>query len=415
MFAERAAQAIAERAPGETVAVLLIDLDRFKVINDTHGHQAGDDMLAMLAPQLRSQVRADDWVARFGGDEFAILVRREGRFDGAALAARIAHSWVLPLDTTAGPLFTTGCIGIAVAGRADDTPQRLLRDADSALYRAKAMGPGSFQVFDEEMRDGVERRLQLEQDLRAAIAQGELHLVYQPVIDLRTGDVCSVEVLLRWSHPELGAIPPDQFIPLAEETGLIVPIGNWVVEETARQLAAWRSAYAVPADFTAAVNVSSVQLRDGFAAFVASVLVEHDLPESALVVELTESAIIDARSEITREIERLRELGIRLVLDDFGTGYSSLSYLQNIPLDGLKIDRSFIARISETSDAPIVEAIIRMARTLGLHTVAEGVETAVQRQRLTALGCDFGQGYLFARPVPAAEVAAFLQTAHVRS
>jgi diguanylate cyclase (GGDEF)-like protein len=414
-FAERAADAIASRATGDTVAVLLVDLDRFKVINDTHGHQAGDEMLAQLAPRLRQLVRAQDWVGRFGGDEFAILVRREGRFDAAALAGRIAEAWELPLETGEGLLFTSGCVGMAVASRADDTPQRLLRDADSALYRAKAMGPGSFQVFDEQMRDGAEHRLRLEQDLREAIARDELHVVYQPVVDLRTGSMSSVEVLLRWTHAEFGAVPPDAFIPLAEDSGIIAPIGQWVIEQTASQLTAWRSAGVVPPSFTAAVNVSSVQLRDGFAASVATILASHALPATAIVVELTESALIDARVEITREIQRLRDLGVRMVLDDFGTGYSSLSYLQNIPLDGLKIDQSFIARISETSDAPIVEAIITMARTLGLHTVAEGIETEAQRERLSVLGCDFGQGYLFARPARATEIEAYFEAMHVAS
>jgi diguanylate cyclase (GGDEF)-like protein len=404
MFAERAAEAIADRSTNGTVAVLLIDLDRFKVINDTHGHQAGDEMLAQLAPRLRASVRDEDWVARFGGDEFAVLVRREGRFDAGVLAARIAEAWLLPLPTSEGLLFTSACVGIAVASRVDDTPSRLLRDADSALYRAKAMGPGSFKVFDEQMRDGAEHRLRLEQDLREAIRRDQLHLVYQPVIDLCSGTVSSVEALLRWTHPELGEIPPDAFIPLAEDSGLIASIGAWVIERAALQLAAWRAAGTVLPDFSIAVNVSSVQLRDGFAACVGDVLLRHGLPASALVIELTESSLIDVRHEVTTEIERLRELGIRLLLDDFGTGYSSLSYLQNIPLHGLKIDQSFIARISETTDAPIVAAIITMARTLGLHTVAEGIETPAQRDRLQALGCDLGQGFLFARPARAEDI-----------
>lgn len=414
-FAERTVDAIATRAPGETVAVLLIDLDRFKVINDTHGHQAGDDLLSQLAPRLRALVREGDWVSRFGGDEFAILVRRAGRFNAQTLADRIAEAWQRPLETSEGPLFTSGCVGIAVASRADDTPQRLLRDADSALYRAKAIGPNNFQVFDEAMRDGAEHRLRLEQGLREAIDGEQFHLVYQPVVELRTGEMSSVEVLLRWTHPELGTIPPDAFIPLAEESGLIAPIGQWVIEQTVLQLAAWRSAFQVPPGFAAAVNVSSTQLRDGFAASVARILRLQDVPAEALVVELTESAVIDVSRETTREIQRLRDLGIRLVLDDFGTGYSSLSYLQNIPLDGLKIDRSFIARISETTDAPIVEAIITLARTLGLGTVAEGIETTAQRDRLRDMGCDRGQGYLFARPACAPEIETHFEAAHLAS
>ncbi|MEP7054659.1 MAG: EAL domain-containing protein [Actinomycetota bacterium] len=409
MFAQHAAAAISDRQVGGSVAVLLIDLDRFKVINDTHGHQAGDEMLAQLAPRLRNTVRDEDWVGRFGGDEFAILVRREGRFDATAMAARVAEAWALPLPTSEGLLFTSACVGIAVASRFDDTPQRLLRDADSALYRAKAMGPGSFQVFDEQMRDGAEHRLRLEQDLREAIPRDQLHLIYQPVVDMVTDAVSSVEALLRWTHPELGEVPPNTFIPLAEESALIAPIGAWVIERAAWQLAAWRIADCLPPDFSIAVNVSSMQLRDGFAASVAEVLDRHSLPSTALIVELTESSLIDARDEVTREIQRLRDLGIRLLLDDFGTGYSSLSYLQNIPLDGLKIDQSFIARISDTTDAPIVEAIITMARTLGLHTVAEGVETPAQRDRLRALGCDLAQGYLFARPAPAEEIEGMLK------
>ena len=413
MFSDKATQAIADRAEGDTVAVLLIDLDRFKVINDTHGHQAGDDLLANLAPRMRALVRAEDWVARFGGDEFAVLVRREGRFDLEALAERIAQAWSLPLDTDSGRVFTSGCIGIAVASRADDTAQRLLRDADSALYRAKALGPGNYQIFDEQMRDGAEHRLRLERDLRDAIARGQLHVAYQPVLDLRTGCLASVEALCRWNHPELGAISPAEFIPLAEDAALIVSIGRWVLEETVRQLAQWRAAYNVPSTFAAAVNVSSAQLRDGFAQSVRKALDEHDVPASQLTVELTESSVIGVREETAQEIQRLRELGVRLLLDDFGTGYSSLSYLQNIPLYGLKIDQSFIARISETSDAPIVEAIIRMAATLGLRTVAEGIETEVQRDRVRALGCDFGQGYLFARPAGPEPIAARFQTSAV--
>jgi len=407
-FAERTTEAIANRAAGDTVAVLLIDLDRFKVINDTYGHQAGDELLAQLAPRLRDLVRSDDWVGRFGGDEFAVLVRRDGRFDAAALAARLAEAWRTPLPTSEGLLFTSGCIGIAVASRADDTPQRLLRDADSALYRAKAIGPDNYQVFDDQMRDGAEQRLRLEQDLREAIPREQLHVAYQPVLQLRTGQLVSVEALLRWTHPELGSIEPETFIPLAEANGSITGIGLWVLEQAVAQIAAWRAAYPLGAQLTVAVNVSSLQLRYGFATSVAAALLRRDVPASALVVELTESALIGVGPETTREIQQLRDLGVGLVLDDFGTGYASLSYLHNIPLDGLKIDRSFIARISATTDAPIVEAIITMARTLGLHTVAEGIETPAQRDRLREMGCDRGQGYLFAPALPAADFAEFL-------
>jgi diguanylate cyclase (GGDEF)-like protein len=385
---------------GGRVIVLLVDLDRFKVVNNTYGHEAGDALLTALAPRMRAAVRITDVLARLGGDEFGVLVEDiDGGIDPRVVSGHLADALSTPVLTDELVLYTSGAIGHSVSSSASDSAISLLRDADAAMYRAKSFGPGSVAAFDTAMRSEAQHRATMENYLRTALAVQELSLVYQPLIELDSGHVYGAEALLRWTSQELGPIGPDEFIPLAEETGLIVEIGDWVLTEAARQLREWLDAGTVDSAFRLSVNVSAVQLRENLIARVAEVLEASGLRAHQLAVEITETALIDSLRPAVDVIRGLHGLGIPVVLDDFGTGYSSLSYLQTIPLHAVKIDRSFVADLSEGSpDASIVLAIVNMAAAFGLEVVAEGVETKAQEQRLLALGCHRAQGYRYSRP-----------------
>jgi diguanylate cyclase (GGDEF)-like protein len=381
------------RAHGKAVAVLFIDLDRFKVLNDSLGHATGDQVLRALADRLRRCTRGADVAVRFGGDEFVLVCED---LDGAAGAAAIAEGLGTllrePVVVDGRSHVMTVSIGVAVTTDPARVPEELVRDADAAMYRAKELGKDRCELFDEQMHADAHRRLDVEAGLRAALERGELRLHYQPEIELATGRVHAVEALLRWEHPERGLLAPGEFIAVAEDTGLIVPIGAWVIREACRQAAAW--------PVTMRVNLSARQLRDpGIITVIRDTLEETGLAPGDLCLELTESMLMQDVGRSAAVLGELRELGVSLALDDFGTGYSSLAYLRHLRVDRLKIDRSFMAELGpEPAEQTIVAGIVGMARGLGLAVTAEGIETREQLARVRALGCDSAQGFLLARP-----------------
>ncbi|HEX5831856.1 MAG TPA: EAL domain-containing protein [Gemmatimonadaceae bacterium] len=407
----RAADAPPERVPG--VAVLFLDLDDFKGVNDGLGHAAGDRLLAIVAARLRDCVGAGDTVARLGGDEFALLVERARDADDVArLADAVRETLRTPVSLEGREVAVTASIGIVFAARGD-TVDALLGNADLAMYRAKGSGKGQVAYFEPAMHVAVMERLALEADLRTALERGELHVVYQPVVELDSGRPVGVETLLRWSHPVRGAVPPSVFVPIAEEMGLIESLGRWVLREACRQGVAWQG-HAPPSPaasgFAVGVNLSGRQLqRPGFVADVAAALAESGLPPGCLVLEITESVLMRDTAATLAALRALKALGVRLAVDDFGTGYSSLQYLQRFPIDVLKIDRAFVDHVARGgNDAALMRTILALGDTMALRTVAEGVETEEQRVTLQQLGCVLGQGYLFAYPLPADEVSALL-------
>jgi diguanylate cyclase (GGDEF)-like protein/PAS domain S-box-containing protein len=398
-----------KRSENSTVAVLMLDLDRFKIINDSLGHAQGDELLRLLAPRLREAVRAGDTVGRLGGDEFVVVCAPvEGAEAAVAVAERLAHALTRPVVLHSGEHIATASIGIAVACCEDATAESLLRDADAAMYRAKDAGRGRHELFDEPMREHALNRLRVETDLRRALDRDELRVHYQPIVDLQSGRPLSVEALVRWEHPERGLVPPGDFIPVAEETGLIADIGLWVLEHACAQVAEWQRGLGLPLQLS--VNVSGRQIaRPDFPAQVGDIVQRSGLQQGTLGLEMTESVLIEEAESPLAVLAMLREHDLRLVLDDFGTGYSSLSYLKRFNLDAIKVDRSFVQGLgTDPDDSAIVEAIVKMAQTLGLDVVAEGVETEQQRQQLARLGCRQAQGYLFARPLPALAAGDFL-------
>ncbi|MEA2319306.1 MAG: hypothetical protein QOD44_3495, partial [Solirubrobacteraceae bacterium] len=410
---DRIAHALRRRdREGGTVAVLALDLDRFKLVNDSLGHAAGDELLVALAPRLRDAIRPGDTVARFGGDEFVVVC--DG-LDGPGAAVRVAErlsgTLAEPVELASGPQFIGASIGIALAQGEGHTPDSLLRDADAAMYRVKERKGGDrHELFDEHMRDEVLRRVTTESDLRRALDARELRVHYQPIVDVRTERPVSVEALARWEHPERGMIPPSEFIEVAEDCGLIAELGLQVLEQAADQAAEWQRAFGFPLGL--AVNVSGRQLAQaGFPEQVAAIAARSGLAPGTLSLEITESVLLEEADSTMAVLARLRETGIRLILDDFGTGYSSLSYLKRFALHALKIDRSFVDGLgADDDDSTIVEAIVRMAHSLRLAVVAEGVETEAQLSQLRRLGCDSAQGYLFSRPLAPADMSELLGT-----
>jgi diguanylate cyclase (GGDEF)-like protein/PAS domain S-box-containing protein len=402
LFHDRLEQALrrADRSAGG-VAVLFVDLDRFKLINDSFGHAAGDGLLCDVAARLRHALRPADTIARFGGDELTVLCEDvDGEAGARAVARRIAGLFEEPFVVEDGEAFLQASIGIALAGEGT-RPEDLIRDADAAMYRAKDGGRATIEVFDEAMRRDARERVATESALRRAIEREELRIHVQPVVGLGDGRIAGFEALVRWEHPERGLVPPGDFIPLAEETGLVVPIGNWVVREVCRTLRRWEDDLGVD-HVQCSVNLSVRHLQQpDLVATVAAALAEYGVPADRLVLEITESAVMENGTRTVETLTALRALGVRLALDDFGTGYSSLAHLHRFPLDVLKIDRSFTAALGEDHQgASIAGAIVSLAQALGLVTVAEGIEDAAQARRLEALGCTFGQGFLFARPQP---------------
>jgi len=402
LFMDRLSHALAglDRRPG-AVAVLFLDLDRFKVTNDSFGHEVGDQVLSIVAERVRSVLREGDTPSRFGGDEFVVLCENvEGERDAIRIAERMARAVGQPIRFDDGEVVVTTSMGIALARGSSDYPEGLVRDADAALYRAKEHGRNRYELFDEDMRVRAMRRLKTEDEVRRAIELGELRLHYQPVVRLEDGGIASVEALVRWAHPERGLLEPAGFIPVAEETGLIGPLGRWVLEEACRQLARWRADKPIRPDLTIAVNLSPRQLvLPDFEETVRRALSQAGVPGSRLCLEITESVLMETTPSTIDLLHRLRELGVRLAIDDFGTGYSSLGYLKRVQVDALKVDRSFVQGLgADPEDSAIVGAVISLADALGLSAVAEGVETPGQAELLRRLGCPLAQGYFFAPP-----------------
>ena len=402
------------RRDGRAVAVLLLDLDQFKLVNDSLGHSAGDELLVALAPRLHDAVRPSDTVARLGGDEFLIVCEQlDGAREAIRVAERVAQAVSQPIVLASGHHFITASLGIALAESADDDPADLVRDADAAMYRAKERGRGRFELFDDKLRNRVLTRMRTENELRRGIEREELRVVYQPVVELAGGDVVAVEALVRWQHPERGLLEPVEFIGVAEDSGLIAALGDWVLAAACRDGASWQRRFERPEPLLVCVNASPRQLADAaFPARVADVMDRSGLPPGSLALEITESVLMEEAHAPVTVLAGLRKYGLRLMLDDFGTGYSSLAYLKRFPLDVLKIDRSFIAGLGhDEDDAAIVAAVIEMARQLGLIVVAEGVERPEQLERLRELGCDRVQGRLIAGPMPAAGVERLMASA----
>jgi diguanylate cyclase (GGDEF)-like protein/PAS domain S-box-containing protein len=377
------------------VAVLFVDLDDFKVVNDSLGHEAGDRLLGAVAERLHRVLRPEDVIARFGGDEFTVLLSNVTDERAAVrVVDRLTAALRAPISLDGEQRYVTASVGLSLAG--DEDPQALLRDADAAMYRAKAQGKGRHVVFDAAMRRAALERLELEAALRHAVERDELVLLYQPLVSLPEGRVKGTEALLRWDHPVHGRITPDRFIPLAEQTGLIVPIGAWVVHEACRQAVTW------PSDLTVAVNVSPRQLGTiDLIAVVADALAKTGLEPARLCLEITETALLSDVEGVTTALTALKRLGVRLAIDDFGVGHASLLQLRRLlPVDSLKIDKSFVDGIvHDAEDSAIVQGVVSLARSLGLEAVAEGVETAEQAALLDGMDCQSAQGFLFARPL----------------
>jgi diguanylate cyclase (GGDEF)-like protein len=387
---------------GEMVAVHHLDLDQFKAVNDTFGHPCGDKLLRIVAERLRGLVGEADTIARMGGDEFVIVQATiADPADATSLAQAVIDALSEPYDIIDGQQAVIGVsIGISVGPGDGSSPDKLLRNADLALYRAKSDGRGTFRFFEPVMDLQMQTRRIMEQDLRKALPAGEFELHYQPVVNLASKEISGFEALIRWNHPSKGMISPADFIPLAEEIGFIVPMGEWVIRQACATAARW------PDDLHVAVNISAIQFRSpGLMQVIVSALAASGLAPTRLEVEITESVLLHNKEATLAVLHQLRALGIRIAMDDFGTGYSSLTYLQSFPFDKIKIDRSFVKNITENSSSlNIVRAVAALANGMGMTATAEGVETAEQLHSIASEGCTEMQGFLFSRPLPAAEI-----------
>jgi diguanylate cyclase (GGDEF)-like protein/PAS domain S-box-containing protein len=400
---------------GRPLAVLFCDLDNFKVVNDSLGHDVGDTLLRTIAARISEAVRPADTVARFGGDEFVVLCDQlASEADAIVIAERLATVITEPVEVGEHEIVVSTSVGIAFARSSHDRPEALIRDADVAMYRAKEKGRNRLEVFDDEMRARAMVRLDTERALRRALDRRELRVFYQPKIDLVTNLVCGFEALLRWEHPERGLLAPSEFIGLAEETGLIVPIGTWVLSHSCRQMQLWRAVYPEAHDLELSVNLSARQVaQPDLVEVVSEVLADTGLDPERLELEMTESALMAHAAETVDLLRSLKRLGVRLAVDDFGTGYSSLAYLRRFPVNVLKIDREFVTRLGESvEDTEIVRLVTMLARSLGLQVVAEGVETERQLDVLRELGCDRAQGFYLSRPLAGAGVDDLLARMH---
>ncbi len=385
-------------------AVLFLDLDRFKVINDSLGHLIGDQLLIGIANRIKNCVRPHDVVSRFGGDEFTILLNRVQKVEDAIeIAERLQRKLAVPFLLDGYEVFTSSSVGITFANQEQKMPEEFLRDADTAMYRAKSSGKARYEVFDREIHIRTVNLLQVENDLRRALEREEFEVYYQPILKLETEEICEFEALLRWNHPQFGLIQPNDFIPIAEESGLIVPIGKWILEESCRQVAAWQKTYPLHRDLKISVNLSAKQLmHPSLTRQVSEMLKINNLSPRSLKLEVTETTVMENSDLAFEIISELTDLGIQISSDDFGTCYSSLSYLHRFPFKRLKIDRSFISKMDhDLKSEEIVRSIIMLGLNLHLEVVAEGIETEGQLKLLRAIGCSAGQGYLFSKPVKA--------------
>jgi diguanylate cyclase (GGDEF)-like protein len=397
-------------------AVVFLDLDDFKLINDSMGHHVGDEVIVAVARRLEECVRGGDIVARLGGDEFAILLERvaDAR-DTAIVAERVQEALAKPFNIGGFDHRVTASIGVALSSSANERPEYLLRSADMAMYRAKSAGRNRFEMFDRAMHAEALARLQIENELRRAVDNQDFMLYYQPIVSLSTGRIEMLEALIRWRHSERGVVSPADFVTVAEETGLIIPMGRWALTEACRQVHAWQEELGWDEPIGLSVNLSVRQFGQiDLVRTVAATLKETNLSPSSLHLEITESAIISQSHPAVNIIHDLRALGVAIHLDDFGTGYSSLSYLHRIPLDAIKIDRAFTSAIdSENLSREVVRAILGLVRAVGVEAIAEGVTSETQVEVLRELGCEFAQGYLFSRPLPPDEMREVLNQRHI--
>jgi diguanylate cyclase (GGDEF)-like protein len=418
LFLDRLEHAVerAKRHKEFRFAVLSLDIDRFNAVNDSLGQAIGDEVLVAVARRLETCVRGEDTIGRLSGDEFVVLLESiSNDSDGSRVAERMRRSLVEPILTSEGEVFVSASIGIVLSSSGGEDAARLVQQASIATSRAKAAGRDRYEMYDRAMHSKALKRLRTEMDLRHAVERGEFQLYYQPLVSLSTGRITELEALLRWHHPERGLVPPLDFIPLAEETGLIIPIGSWVLKEACRQMREWQREFphTVGNDPLAlSVNLSVKQLAQrGFVQHVAETIRASGLDPRSLKLEITESFVIDDPTGTRGMLEELRALGVKIYLDDFGTGYSSLAYLHTLPLDAIKIDRSFVTGMDAgPTQLQLVQTVRALAHNIGVVAVAEGVETEAQLKTLRALGCESAQGYLFSRPVTAAEITVLLHT-----
>jgi diguanylate cyclase (GGDEF)-like protein len=409
-FIERLKQAIANQPPSQLYAVLFIDLVRFKLVNDTFGNLVGDQLLRSASQRVINILRPPDTIARFGGDDFMVLL--EPIIDAnqvTAIAAKIQLELKQPFMIEGYEVLTDCNIGVTVSSIGYERPEDVLTDADTAMYHAKSKGKGSYEIFVPSMKTQAKEKLQIEADLRWAIEYQRFLLYYQPIIDLSTNEVCGFEALIRLKNQVDEIISPFKFIPIAEETGLIKEIGWWIIETACAQIQTWQQMFDLGLMMT--INLSAIQLRQmGLVERLGVILDRFSLSKSSIKLEITESCLIDSMSQELKVLKLIKSLGIKLCIDDFGTGYSSLSCLHEYPIDTLKIDKSFVNRIGKiTRDTEIVQTVITLAHRLGMDVVAEGIETTTQLRLLKNLGCEFGQGYLFAKPLPEQEVVMFME------
>ena len=405
------------RRSGDAVAVMFLDLDNFKVVNDSLGHGVGDALLVAAAERLRACLRPADTLARLGGDEFIVVVEDVDASQVGPIAERIGARLREPFLVDGRELFVSSSIGIAFSAVGHDAPDDLIRDADLAMYWAKANGKGRYELFDAGMGVRATERLSIETDLRRGMERGEFEVHYQPIVDLATGEIVEVEALCRWHHPERGAFPPAAFIPVAEETGMILPLGAWLLDEACRQVRAWQLQHPTRPLRRLSVNLSARQFQHpGIADEIAATLARTGIPAACLSLEITETVMMRDEESTLRTLTGLKELGVTLAVDDFGTGYSSLAYPKRLPIDVLKIDRAFVERLTtDARNAAIVRAIVTLAKALNLSVTGEGIETVEQAIGLEALGCDLGQGYYFCRPGPASTIGRVLAERRARS
>jgi diguanylate cyclase (GGDEF)-like protein len=407
LFRDRLEHASARAARSLTsLAVLFLDLDDFKLVNDSLGHAAGDEMLVAVAGRLLGSLRAADTAARFGGDEFAVLLEDTGPEAACRLAERIIDELRVPLTIADREVQVRASIGIALSPAGAEDPAELLQAADVAMYAAKGRGKGRYEVYQPALQAVITERLERTAELQQAVDQREFVIYYQPIVNLDGNTTVGVEALVRWRHPERGLLLPMEFIPIAEETGLIIPLGRWVLKEACRQARQWQLDHGLAGRLRISVNISARHFQhDGLVEDVSTALEAGDLDAESLVLEITESVLVqDADSVVARMLE-LKLLGVSFAIDDFGTGYSSLSYLKRFPIDILKVDKSFVDGVGESPEkGALAEAIVQLGNTLHLQTIAEGIEETRQVDGLRALGCQFGQGFYFAKPLPVEEI-----------